>query len=111
MSNSVRRHSSVSSTNSNMNAKRKNTSILPSPLLTEVRSPGFSTRLSALIYADNNKSGILDSSRPRPYFNSSAMLNTTSTLTPPSATADFNRSTSCDRYQKFKFKFINYVLG
>ena len=97
MSKPVRRHSNVSSTNTNMNTKKKNTSLLSSPLLTEVRSPGFSSRLSALIYADNPSSGILDSSRPRPYFNSNATMGNISTLTPPSATADFNRSTSCDR--------------
>ena len=98
MSNPVRRHSTMPSSvrAGNQNVKRNNTSMLSSPLLTEVRSPGFSSRLSALIHSDNNASGVLDSSRPRPYFN--AMGNASSAnLTPPPGTIDFNRTSSCDR--------------
>ena len=98
MSNPVRRHSTLPSTGLNMSGKRSNKSMLSSPLLTEVRSPGYCTRLATLIHSDGcNNSGILDSSMPRPYFNSSATITNTSSLTPPLATADFNRSASCDR--------------
>ena len=98
MSNTGRRHSMMSSTTSkNTAGKKNNTSMLSSPLLTEVRSPGFSSRLSALIHADNNGAGTLDSSRPRPYYNASGNIGNNRILTPPPGTAEFNRSTSCDR--------------
>lgn len=98
MSQPVRRHSTLPSTGINMVGKRSNKSMLSSPLLAEVRSPGFTSRISTHVYADNvNNSGTLDSSRPRPYFNASASMNNASILTPPPATADFNRATSCDR--------------
>ena len=97
MSNTGRRHSMMSSTTSkNTAGKKNNTSMLSSPLLTEVRSPGFSSRLSALIHADNG-AGTLDSSRPRPYYNASGNIGNNRILTPPPGTAEFNRSTSCDR--------------
>ena len=98
MSQPVRRHSTLPNTGIKMTGKRSNKSMLSSPLLAEVRSPGFTSRISTHVYADNvNNSGILDSSRPRPYFNASATINTVSNLTPPLATSDFNRATSCDR--------------